>query len=360
LISDLNLTANQLKQLDQSNQHYQRKYDVGDYGYALLHFKKTASTELTIKFPETHDFKNIQSLFKRCFNETLTAEFWQWKYKDSESKALCIWKDNTLIAHYGGLSRKILYFSTPQQAVQIGDVMVDPTQRGTSAFFDLAATFLERYIGEGKPFFLGFGFPNERAMKVAEHFGLYQQVESMGEISWALGNARPKLNSHLKIINSKTMNTFKPIIDDLWQQMATNLQTAIVGVRDSNYIINRYLTHPKTTYYIVAVKQRLTQKFFGILVLTFTEQRCDIVDLIAPSQHIPLVMQQAQRVAVLHHCTQLCCQITQGFSSHFQALNTHYTPLNIRIPTSIWGTTKPPVNSIKNRWWLMAGDMDFR
>ncbi|MCK5925885.1 MAG: hypothetical protein KAG10_08340, partial [Methylococcales bacterium] len=87
---------------------------------------------------------------------------------------------------------------------------------------------------------------------------------------------------------------------------------------------------------------------------------CDIVDLIAPTQHIPLVMQHAQRLAVLHQCTELCCQITQGFSSHFQASNTSYTPLNIRIPTSIWGIKKPTVNSIKNRWWLMAGDMDFR
>ncbi|MCK4492813.1 MAG: GNAT family N-acetyltransferase [Methylococcales bacterium] len=360
LLKDLNLSSEQLQKLGQSNQYYQAKYESGDYGYTLLHFKKTSIPQFLIKMPETDDFKKIQPLFKHCFNEELAAEFWQWKYSDSKSKALCLWKDNTLIAHYGGLSRKILYFSTPQQAVQIGDVMVDPTQRGTSAFFDLAATFLERYIGEGKPFFLGFGFPNDRAMKIAEHFGLYQQVETMGEISWTLGNARPKLHSHLKVINSKTIKAFKPIIDDLWQQMTTDLQTAIVGVRDSNYIINRYLNHPKPIYYIVAVKQRLTQKFFGILVLTFTEQRCDIVDLIAPIQHIPLVMQQAQRVAILHQCTELCCQITQGFSSHFQALNTHYTPLNIRIPTSIWGITKPTVNSIKNRWWLMTGDMDFR
>ncbi len=360
LLNDLNLSAEQLQKLDDSNRHYQAKYQAGDYGYALLNFKKIESPQFLIKAAETEDFQNIQTLFKHCFQENLTADFWQWKYNDSESKALCLWKDNALIAHYGGLPRKILYFSSPKLAVQIGDVMVESAQRGTLAFFEMAATFLERYIGHGKAFFLGFGFPNERAMKVAEHFGLYQQVETMGEMSWPLSHSRPKLTSHLKVITLDNIETYKLFIETLWHQMATDLKDAIVGVRDTNYLISRYLNNPKPTYHILMVKQRFSQKFIGILVFSMNQQRCDIVDLIAPTESIPLLIQHAQRFAALHQCNQLCCQITQGFSSYFQSPNTTYTPLDIRIPTSIWDTKQPTVKSIKNRWWLMAGDMDFR
>jgi 2-polyprenyl-3-methyl-5-hydroxy-6-metoxy-1,4-benzoquinol methylase len=360
LLTNLKLSPEQLDGLNDSNRSYQQQYSKGDYGYTLLHFKKRAlAAHWRLKPYVTEDFKQIQGLFQCVFDEDLTAEFWQWKYS-SQSKALCLWKESEIIAHYGGIPRAILYFSQPQLAVQIGDVMVHPSQRGTPAFFHLASTFLERYLGTGKPFLLGFGFPNERAMKIAEHYSLYEEVDQMGEVSWAVSSSLPCINSRLQVIDSQNITQFKPIIDTLWQQMAEDLRDAIVGIRDAEYITQRYLNHPRPIYHIFAVKQRFSNQFHGILILTFKDNRCDIVDLIAPLNKLPLLLIHAQRLAFRHNCTHLFSQISHRFSTYFTSEENHYTLLDIRIPTSIWNHDKAQADTLKNHWWLMGGDMDFR
>jgi hypothetical protein len=42
-----------------------------------------------------------------------------------------------------------------------------------------------------------------------------------------------------------------------------------------------------------------------------------------------------------------------------QALRGAVTPLDVWIPTCIW-TPGPSPESLRNKWWLMLGDTDFR
>lgn len=65
------------------------------------------------------------ALFEKIFKHKMSPEMWQWKYGSERCKAIGIWCENALIAHYGGMGRSVLYFGKPQMAVQIGDVMVD-------------------------------------------------------------------------------------------------------------------------------------------------------------------------------------------------------------------------------------------
>ena len=363
LIKDLNLSAEQLDQLNKSNIIYKEKYTQGQYGYALLHFKKEKTPKWRIQHFNKQKFTAVQALFQESFNQPISAEFWQWKYASKQVAELCIWEGKTLVGHYGGIPRKILYFSQAQMAIQIGDVMVHPLQRGiltrSGAFFRMAATFLERYIGFGKPFLLGFGFPNERAMKVAEHLGLYTEVGKMVEISWPVSKSRPRLFSCLRLIDKTNASDFTHTIDLFWQAMAEDLKDAIVGIRDYDYLLNRYLQHPNQPYQIFLVKHRITNKPYGIVILDIKEQRCDIVDIIAPLKNIPILMIHAKRFAALNHCEQLFCQITNNFSFYFQTNHSHTKVMDIRIPANTW-TAGPKTEYVKNHWWLMAGDMDFR
>ncbi|NOQ14331.1 MAG: GNAT family N-acetyltransferase [Methyloprofundus sp.] len=363
LMSDLQLPAEQLDQLNNSNRLYKEKYTREQYGYALLHFKKGKYPKWRLKHFDKQYFEKIQVLFEDSFNQPVSANFWQWKYLSGHAPELCIWEANTLVAHYGGIPRDILFFSESQKAIQIGDVMVHPQQRGiltrSGAFFRMAATFLERYIGFGRPFLLGFGFPNERAMKVAEHLGLYTEVGKMHEISWPTSSSRPRLVSCLRFIDKNNAHQFSHIIDSLWQAMAHDLRNAIVGVRDYAYLLNRYLNHPHRSYSIFVVKNRITNNPYGIVILDIKDQRCDILDIISPIKNIPLLIVYAKRFAALNHCEQLFCQITDNFSSYFQTKHSHTEVMDIRIPSNIW-TTGPQPETLKNCWWLMAGDMDFR
>ncbi|MBL0011364.1 MAG: GNAT family N-acetyltransferase [Nitrosomonas sp.] len=123
---------------------YHKKYASGHYGYALLHFRKKTAPKWRLQILEKNQVPEMFDLFKKTFHHDITPTTWQWKYGSNSGCEIGIWRENKLIAHYGGVSRKILFFGQPQTAVQIGDVMVDTSERGTPPgrpFFLMAATF---------------------------------------------------------------------------------------------------------------------------------------------------------------------------------------------------------------------------
>lgn len=361
LIDILSLTPECLDKLDQSNKSYQAKYRDGRYGYGLLHFHKSAPPKWRLNTLDSECMNEMLALFEKSFNHKMSPTLWLWKYGSERAPELGVWENNQLIAHYGGMPRDILYFGERQQAIQIGDVMVDPSRRGLltrqGAFFRMAATFLERYIGYGKPFLLGFGFPNERAMKVAEYLGLYAEVDHMVEVSWSPLKARPSLFTCLRIANKDTIKDEAPAIDHLWYLMSQDLHNAIVGIRDWRYIQVRYLNHPDKHYQFLLVKNRWNGRLRGLIVLN--PQGNDIVDLIAPLKDIQLLIFHARRFAQTTDCDQLTCQITKAFAMYFKTLDCQHQALNIRIPSNVWSAGPSP-ESLRDRWWLMSGDIDCR
>jgi len=363
LIKDLALNDEQLTQLNESNWVSREKYASGHYGYALLHFRKKTMPKWRLQILEKNQIPEMFRLFKTTFNHDMTPATWQWKYGSSSGREMGVWRENKLIAHYGGVSRKILFFGQPQTAVQIGDVMVDTSERGTltrkGPFFLMAATFLERYIGYGKPYLIGFGFPNERAMKVAERLGLYAEVGRMIEFSWNTRSQFPLWGTRLHLIGREQTDFVITAADQCWQRMAEDLQTAIIGVRDWNYLQYRYLDHPNQQYQIMLVKNRFNRRARGILVLRFDPEGCEIVDLIAPLAEIPLLITHARRLAGMHGATRVFCHITGNFARYFAVAGGVQQTLNIHIPANAWSDGPPP-ETLKDHWWLMSGDKDFR
>ena len=363
LIKDLTLTDEQLTRLDESNRSYHKKYVSGHYGYALLHFRKKTAPKWRLQILEKNQVPEMFDLFKKTFHHDMTQAMWRWKYGSNSAREIGIWRDNQLIAHYGGVSREILFFGQPQTAVQIGDVMVDTRERGTltrrGPFFLMAATFLERYIGYGKPYLVGFGFPNERAMKVAERLGLYAEVGHMTEFSWGTRTRFPLWGTRLNLIGREQADFAATAADQCWQNMAADLQTAIIGVRNWQYLLHRYLDHPNQQYQIMLVRNRFSKYARGILVLRYDPEGCEIVDLIAPLAEIPLLITHARRLAGMHGARQVFCRITANFSGYFAVAGGTQRTVNIHIPANAWSNGPSP-KILKDHWWLMSGDKDFR
>lgn len=359
LIDDLSLEPECMDKLDESNRLYQEKYAVGRYGYGLLHFRKKTQPKWRIRLLEEKQLPNFFDLFEQSFGHRMTASLWQWKYGSIDSRELCAWSEDKMVAHYGGMSRDIMFFGQPQTAVQIGDVIVSPNQRGvltrSGPFFRLAATFLEQYIGFGKPYLIGFGFPNARAMKVAEKLGLYGEVGQLTEVSWALSNKKPHLFTRLHLLTEADA----PLVDELWQAMRADLNASIVGVRNWDYVKRRYLSHPQQSYRVLIVKNRVGGKARGIVVISHSLAGCEITDVIAPLGEITLMTQHARRHAALLGSERLTCNITKNFAGYFRQAGGEERDIDIRIPTNIW-SAGPALVDIKNHWWLMSGDMDFR
>lgn len=364
LIRDLALNDEQLTQLDTSNQMHRKKYISGHYGYALLHFRKKTTPKWRLRILEEIHMPEMFDLFKRTFHHDITQATWQWKYGSNSGREIGIWRENKLVAHYGGISRNILFFGQPQIAVQIGDVMVDTHERGTltrkGPFFLMAATFLERFIGYGKPYLVGFGFPNERAMKVAERYGLYTEVGQLTEFSWTPLPGRPRAMTRLCPIDCMENSQAVAIaVDACWRQMAKDLCEALVGVRDWNYLQYRYLNHPTQHYQVVLVKNRFGGRVRGVIVLRHDPIGCELIDIITPLAEIPLLILHARRLAGISGDNQLFCRITENFAAHFSAAGGTRQPLDIRIPASTWSAV-PSADALRGHWWLMSGDTDFR
>lgn len=331
--------------------------------FALLHFRKKMLPKWRIRILEKAQIDDMRSLFRKTFHHDMSRAFWEWKYDDSSARAVGIWEGHQLIAHYGGMGRRILYFGQPQTAVQIGDVMVDSSKRGVltkkGPIFLMMATFLERYIGYGKPYFIGYGFPNDRHMKLAELLGLYADVGYMVECSWSPHSRLPLWSTRLRLIQKTLTDAEKKAIDSCWQRMAADLQGAIIGIRDWRYLEHRYLNHPAHDYQFLIMKNRLSSKVRGIFVLRLVPEGCELVDCVAALSDIPLLITHARRLAGMQGAARLFCRITANFAHLFKVAGGIQHPINIRIPTNMW-SNGPSAAVIKDHWWLMSGDMDFR
>jgi len=342
--------------------HYLQYQHISNY--TLLSFQYQRLPKWIIRPLDTQQLDNMLILFKHVFKHTMSRELWQWKYHDKNSHALCIWENDQLIAHYGGMPRNILYFGEPKHAIQIGDVMVNPKQRGVltknGPFFRMTATFMELYTGYQNPFLISFGFPNERHIKLAEHLGLYAEVGRMIALSWQPAlTSRPRFMSHLQPINKQNFEQLSPHIEYLWQSMSDDLKQSIIGQRNSHYIKQRYLNHPEQAYHLLLVKNRWSRQVYGLLVLQYQGEQCDIIDIIARPQDIPLLILHARRMASLNQCQRLYCQITLAFSHYFKLAEHHIESLSIPIASDTWSHGPHP-EELNNHWWLMAGDMDCR
>lgn len=328
----------------------------------LIHFRKKTPPKWRIRILGKAQIDDMRDLFQNTFHHEMSRAFWEWKYGPSSARGLGVWENDDLIAHYGGMGRKIMYFGQPQSAVQIGDVMVDSSKRGIltkkGPIFLMMATFLERYIGYGKPYLIGYGFPNDRHMKLAEILGLYAEVGHMVECSWRPRTRFPLWNTRLQLIQHLT-DAEKMAIDLCWQRMAVDMTRAIIGIRDWRYLEQRYLNHPEHDYRILLIKNRFSGKVRGAFVLRLVPEGCELVDCVAALSDIPLIITHARRLASIHGATRLFCRITANFAHLFEVADAVQQPVNIRIPTNIW-SHGPSAEAIKNHWWLMSGDMDFR
>ncbi len=308
----------------------------------------------------TQDVPAVLTLFREVFGHEMTAAHWQWKYGDGRGAAAVARCDGAIVAHYGGVTRPILLFGQPARAFQICDVMVDLKERAvltkSGPFFLCAASFAESAVTARSPF--GFGFPSARVMRLAEKTGLYTDVGGMTEIRWQPLSDRPRLLTHVRHLSPDASDTDE-IIDRLWKKMAHDLSDSVVGVRDARYVRHRYFDHPDKHYDVLVVSSRWSGAALGILVLRRDEGRCELLDVIAPLNRLPALIDQARRLLSHWGFSELYAWITQQYARFFTATGGQQHALDIRIPTSKW-IDGPAVEAIRDKWWLMAGDTDFR
>jgi hypothetical protein len=237
--------------------------------------------------------------------------------------------------------------------------MVDPAERGVltrkGPFFLAASTFLNARIGAGKPYRYGYGFPHERAMKVAERLKLYVPADELLEAVWP-----PSKDAGFALRARPLQRSQKRLVDGLWRAMARDAKNVVIGVRDGAHVERRFLDHPTTRYFCLHVTTRWLRKPVGLVVLRDRgADGTELIDVVAPRTAISSIVNVARRAAGRAGHQRLFAWMTPSAAAWFEPTGPAITPTGYIIPASALDRPENALQ-VRGKWWLVGGDTDFR
>ena len=306
------------------------------------------------------DSREIQALFHKVFGHRMDQEYWHWKYGDGRGMAWLAKRKDKLVAHYGGIERDIYYKGKVKKSIQCVDTMVDISERGSLSrkgpYCLVAKAFLDQYVGYGRPYEFGFGFPNARVMKLGEILGIQAKVGNVLEPVWAPIEIKHYLDSDY----DPTNHQHKFIANKVDQCLRNSLGAdAIIGIRNADYLAYRYFSNPKYNYQVKIVTDIGSQQSKGIVVYRVEKDRMLILDIIADVRDFPQLITQLRYYCIEQRAYEMSAWIS---SNHLSLLGDAWGRLDdpmVAIPSSIC-TDGPTPDELKDKWYLSAGDTDFK
>jgi len=322
------------------------------------------TSPLEVRALGSEDFPAIQSLFKDVFNQDLSQAFYAWKYQDGQSGAVGVFRAGKLVAHYAGIGADILLQGKPARALQIVDVMVSvearQSVRANSPFFLAASSFLQSHIGFEQPYLLGYGFPSERHLKLAQHLKLYAPVGGMTELNIEFSEAKKisDLRFQWRELDQVNWSQYMTQVEEIWKEMQSSLLSGIVVRRDAKRIAYRYLQHPQQHYHLFLMESRLTGKPSALVVLKREAERLLLMDIVAPIKKVQNTLRLTAELVNRQFSLPLFAWFSSSYAAQIAPTTARLSALPIRTPANVW-TDGPKPAELMNRWWLTAGDTDF-
>lgn len=308
----------------------------------------------------------VNALFEHAFDQPLTAAMWRWKYARERGHAMFVCTaDDTPIAHYGGWSRAISLQGQKCHALQPMDVLVKREERGIltkkGPMYLGAQALFAAQIGHGKKHVLGFGFPTGRAARLGERLQLYVAGGEVAELRWPCDIAVAKdWAISARVMNDWPLAQFMRFADAAWARMAQDFSSAILGIRDGQWLQYRYRSHPQRSYFLLAVRHRLTRQALGVAVLSLHDDgRCELLDIVGARDDFNAIVRVARRFARACGKRELYGWFAQA---NLATLNqTRHAAIHaIDMRLVFMQCSLPPQSHLRQHWWLSSGDMDFR
>jgi hypothetical protein len=322
------------------------------------------STKLyTCRTLQAGDAAQVRALFHEVFGQEMSAALWQWKYARDTGCATLVFDGERLVAHYGGMGRKVLWQGKETAAVQITDVMVAPSERHAvrsgSPFYLAFTGFAQHYLGYGKPYPLAYGFPNRRVMKLAELLGFYAPVGEVLELAWPAARHWSQHLYRRTMITAADFPRHEAALDQAWQQLQQGFAQHIVGSKTPAWLRWRYLEHPERQYRVVLCRARLTGAVAGVFVLRHDGDSCMLMDLLGAPGSFPTLLALAQAEAAALGCARVLTWCSAAFTDCLPTQGRTERDMGVSIPTNIW-TDGPAPAELRDHWWLLPGDTDFQ
>lgn len=308
------------------------------------------------------DDARLLPLFADVFGHAISPEEWAWKYADNPLRGVMLSHDDRPVAFFGGMARSFHYQGKAYLAVQNGDVMVHPSQRGVftrrGALYQVASRFFSQYVGPGRPYAFAFGFPNSRHMRLGLKLGVYQQAGQLQELRWPATLQplhRRLMGGYVQPMWPDPHEGAEATIDGLWRDMQTSWPELFLPCRDSARWVYRYRSRPGVTYDVLLIRQRLTGRPLAALALREHPDHVHWLDYVGASSHLGSAI-TAARTWAARRALPLRTLVNDTVSSLFSQQGAESKPSDIMIPANASPETK---QNWLGRLWLMGGDSDF-
>jgi hypothetical protein len=229
--------------------------------------------------------------------------------------------------------------------------------------------FLNQHIGPNKQYSLGFGFPNKRAFSVGLKQNLYCAVDKIMEISWPCTQSLSPPGFSIEKIDTTSTNLTSTLaeINTLWQCMKKDVANVAIGYRDSTWIKHRYIDKPFADYLLYFVRNKTA---LGLIVLKqHANNETELLDIIAPRDQAYTLIEAAKHIAASSKSARLYAWCTPSSLLWLQQTEPTISNLTKSAPTvKETDIIIPGCNAnnpehalrVKDKWWLLGGDTDFR
>jgi hypothetical protein len=308
------------------------------------------------------DDPELLVLFEEVFGHGMSLEQWRWKYAGTALRGTLLRRQGVLVGFFGGMPRPVQGPDRLYTAVQNGDVMVKPGERGVftrhGAFYCVTAAFLDRYIGPGRRYEFGIGFPNQRHLSLGVKLGLYIQGDRMKTISWSPLPADSRLRwswSREGKLEADRLGA----VDALWRKMRADWTGWFIPVRNAARWRYRFLAHPAQGYELLLITRRLDGAPLAAVALREHPGHVEWLDYVGPRSQVRRAVLAARRFAGAvgaKPLTALCSEsIAPLFAADAAAVEESSIAIPLRVPEPGWHQPYP----WQGKLWLMGGDTDF-
>lgn len=312
-------------------------------------------SDIVVRLYQDGDEYLIAKLFREVFGREMSLDEWDWKYKSAGDQkiysSVAVSKTHGIVAHYGCMARRMTYQGKEVYGLAIGDVMVHPKFRGTKLFKKVTMLSPEESGKEGIS--IGYGFPNERAMRLPEKLGLYEKVEDVFESTKDVGIVTNWARFFYKLF---PLRYDDKRINYLWQTVKPELQLALV--RDADYLTWRYKNHPFFVYELWGLKKRWGSELLGLAVLRREDTKMFIIDFLCTMDMLDVLFLKVENYAHAVGSKTIVLWHPEYLKNRLEGLGYVAAPSITCIPRSTHKAFLPK-DKLKGIFFYTMGDTDF-
>ena len=315
-----------------------------------------SENNISVRLYKEGDENEIVRLFGIVFDREMTIGEWRWKYLGHENRRVyssIVVNDETgeVSAYYGGVLHRMVYRGKDIYGLSIGDVMVHPKFRGLRLFKRVASLLPEAAAKDG--IIMGYGFPNERAMRLPEKLGLYEKVEELKE---GLKEAEFHKGIDRYLYKLFPLEYSDERIDSLWKSVRGYYTLSVV--RDRKYFTWRYKNHPLFTYELWGLKRRAGRELKGLAVLKREEEQVMIMDFLHSGGNFRTLFRKLENCAYASGVKTLKLWAPPFLEHKLSAFGFSVRNAAISIPRTTHEKTLKK-EEIEGNFFYTMGDTDF-